>query len=229
MKKKIIVTLLLIFLLLLSFIIFFVISNFTNKKDTITGPLSGKIYYTNADGDEYIKFLSDSIYEMRQKTDDDLYKTIKGKYTYSDDNTILFDDNKEYMVQNGKIVSNEKLIYFNNEKLTDELINLRKVVIEYVDDIKKGNPNLAYPKNVRISLNECYLNNSNSIICGIDYNIYFDNYIKSVCDELEKDKMFFPYTYSNGYCENNYISNFLYFEVKEKNGNYELLKTYNNI
>ena len=52
---------------------------------------------------------------MRQKTDDDLYKTIKGKYTYSDDNTILFDDNKEYMVQNGKIVSNEKLIYFNNE------------------------------------------------------------------------------------------------------------------
>ena len=57
MKKKIIVTLLLIFLLLLSFIIFFVISNFTNKKDNITGPLSGKIYYTNADGDEYIKYI----------------------------------------------------------------------------------------------------------------------------------------------------------------------------
>ena len=30
-------------------------------------------------------------------------------------------------------------------------------------------------------------------------------YIKSVCDELDNDRMFFPYTGYTGYCENEYI------------------------
>ena len=44
------------------------------------------------------------------------------------------------------------------------------MIIDYLNQVGGESDNLTY------GLNECYLNNSNSIICGIDYNIYFDNY-----------------------------------------------------
>ena len=113
--------------------------------------------------------------------------------------------------------------------MVDEIIKLRNIAKEYVDEIKKNDPNLAYPKDVKAHMNTCYSLDDNRISCNITYDIYFDNYIKSVCDTLERDKMFFPYAISNGTCESSYISNSSYFELEKKDDNYKLIKTYDNL
>lgn len=63
----------------------------------------------------------------------------------------------------------------------------------------------------------------------LTYDIYFDNYIKSVCDELDNDRMFFPYTGYTGYCENEYIRNTNYFEMKRVNNTYKLNRVTNKL
>ena len=113
--------------------------------------------------------------------------------------------------------------------MVDEIIKLRNIAKEYVDEIKKNDPNLAYPKDVKAHMNTCYILDDNRISCNITYDIYFDNYIKSVCDELDNDRMFFPYTGYTGYCENEYIRNTNYFEMKRVNNTYKLNRVTNKL
>ena len=127
------------------------------------------------------------------------------------------------------ILENKNIIYFNSKNMIDEIIKLRNIAKEYVDEIKKNDPNLAYPKDVKAHMNTCYSLDNNRISCNITYDIYFDNYIKSVCDELDNDRMFFPYTGYTGYCENEYIRNTNYFEMKRVNNTYKLNRVTNKL
>lgn len=126
-------------------------------------------------------------------------------------------------------MENKNTIYFNSKNMVDEIIKLRNIAKEYVDEIKKNDPNLAYPKDVKAHMNTCYSLDDNKISCNITYDIYFDNYIKSVCDELDNDRMFFPYTGYTGYCENEYIRNTNYFEMKRVNNTYKLNRVTNKL
>ena len=123
--------------------------------------------------------------------------------------------------------------------LNEEAEFLKKIIKDYTagnfleeiidDEIKKNDPNLAYPKDVKAHMNICYNLDDNKISCNITYDIYFDNYIKSVCDELDNDRMFFPYTGYTGYCENEYIRNTNYFEMKRVNNTYKLNRVTNKL
>ena len=57
------------------------------------------------------------------------------------------------------------------------------MIIDYLNQVGGESNNLTY------GLNECYLNNSNSIICGIDYNIYFDNIFYFICSTIRFNLM----------------------------------------
>ena len=57
--------------------------------------------------------------------------------------------------------------------MVDEIIKLRNIAKEYVDEIKKNDPNLAYPKDVKAHMNTCYSLDDNKISCNITYDIYF--------------------------------------------------------
>lgn len=204
---------------------------FYDKKDTVisNNDLSNKKYILNIEGSSYIKFDNDK-YEYRYKNEEEsYYNVVNGTYTLID-NIITLDNNISFQVLFDELIQNDnkKLVYFDSESYTEKLIKFKNVISDYVDDIKKSNANLAYPKNVKVDVLECFYKD-NKFICNINYNIYFDNYIKSVCDTLERDKMFFPYAISNGTCESSYISNSSYFELEKKDDNYKLIKTYNNL
>ena len=188
---------------------------FYDKKDTVisNNDLSNKKYILNIEGSSYIKFDNDK-YEYRYKNEEEsYYNVVNGTYTLID-NIITLDNNISFQVLFDELIQNDnkKLVYFDSESYTEKLIKFKNVISDYVDDIKKSNANLAYPKNVKVDVLECFYKD-NKFICNINYNIYFDNYIKSVCDTLERDKMFFPYAISNGTCESSYISNSSYFEL----------------
>ena len=51
--------------------------------------------------------------------------------------------------------------------MVDEIIKLRNIAKEYVDEIKKNDPNLAYPKDVKAHMNTCYSLDDNKISCNI--------------------------------------------------------------
>lgn len=204
---------------------------FYDKKDTVisNNDLSNKKYILNIEGSSYIKFDNDK-YEYRYKNEEEsYYNVVNGTYTLID-NIITLDNNISFQILFDELIQNDdkKLVYFDSESYTEKLIKFKNVISDYVDDIKKSNANLAYPKNVKVDVLECFYKD-NKFICNINYNIYFDNYIKSVCDTLERDKMFFPYAISNGTCESSYISNSSYFELEKKDDNYKLIKTYNNL
>ena len=204
---------------------------FNDKKDTVisNNVLSNKKYILNIEGSSYVKFNNDK-YEYRYKNEEEsYYNVVNGTYTLID-NIITLDNNISFQVLFDELIQNDnkKLVYFDSESYTEKLIKFKNVISDYVDDIKKSNANLAYPKNVKVDVLECFYKD-NKFICNINYNIYFDNYIKSVCDTLERDKMFFPYAISNGTCESSYISNSSYFELEKKDDNYKLIKTYNNL
>ena len=204
---------------------------FYDKKDTVisNNDLSNKKYILNIEGSSYIKFDNDK-YEYRYKNEEEsYYNVVNGTYTLID-NIITLDNNISFQVLFDELIQNDnkKLVYFDSESYTEKLIKFKNVISDYVDDIKKSNANLAYPKNVKVDVLECFYKD-NKFICNINYNIYFDNYIKSVCDTLERDKMFFPYAISNGTCESSYISNSSYFELEKKDDNYKLIKTYDNL
>ena len=133
------------------------------------------------------------------------------------------------------VVEGLKIDYVNisvgsSIKVGDTLVELDKDDLQAkVDEIKKNDPNLAYPKDVKAHMNTCYSLDDNMISCNITYDIYFDNYIKSVCDELDNDRMFFPYTGYTGYCENEYIRNTNYFEMKRVNNTYKLNRVTNKL
>lgn len=204
---------------------------FYDKKNTVisNNDLSNKKYILNIEGSSYIKFDNDK-YEYRYKNEEEsYYNVVNGTYTLTD-NIITLDNNISFQILFDELIQNDdkKLVYFDSESYTEKLIKFKNVISDYVDDIKKSNANLAYPKNVKVDVLECFYKD-NKFICNINYNIYFDNYIKSVCDTLERDKMFFPYAISNGTCESSYISNSSYFELEKKDDNYKLIKTYNNL
>lgn len=204
---------------------------FTDKKDTVisNNVLSNKKYILNIEGNSYIKF--DNVkYEYRYKNEEEsYYNVVNGTYTLTD-NIITLDNDISFKILSDELIKNDnkKLVYFDSESYTEKLIKFKNVISNYVDDIKKSDANLAYPKNVKVDVLECFYKD-NKFICNINYNIYFDNYIKSVCDTLERDKMFFPYAISNGTCESSYISNSSYFELEKKDDNYKLIKTYDNL
>ena len=232
MKKRILLIICFVVTFVLSFFAGFLISKldlFKEKEPEVNNILNGNTFYLNEDGKSYIKFTSNEDYEYRFNSEDNNYKQINGKYTLSNDNVTL--DNKEkFTIKNDiLILGNKNIIYFNSKNMVDEIIKFRNIAKEYVDEIKKNDPNLAYPKDVKAHMNTCYSLDDNKISCNITYDIYFDNYIKSVCDTLERDKMFFPYAISNGTCESSYISNSSYFELEKKDDNYELIKTYDNL
>ena len=169
-------------------------------------------------------------YEYRYKNEEEsYYNVVNGTYTLTD-NIITLDNDISFKILSDELIQNDnkKLVYFDSESYTEKLIKFKNVISNYVDDIKKSDANLAYPKNVKVDVLECFYKD-NKFICNINYNIYFDNYIKSVCDTLERDKMFFPYAISNGTCESSYISNSSYFELEKKDDNYKLIKTYDNL
>ena len=204
---------------------------FNDKKDTVisNNVLSNKKYILNIEGSSYVKFNNDK-YEYRYKNEEEsYYNVVNGTYTLID-NIITLDNNISFQVLFDELIQNDnkKLVYFDSNTYTEKLIKFKNVISNYVDDIKKSDANLAYPKNVKVDVLECFYKD-NKFICNINYNIYFDNYIKSVCDTLERDKMFFPYAISNGTCESSYISNSSYFELEKKDDNYKLIKTYNNL
>lgn len=204
---------------------------FTDKKDTVinNNVLSNKKYILNIEGNSYIKFCNDK-YEYRYKNkEESYYNVVNGTYTLTD-NIITLDNNISFKILSDELIQNDtkKLVYFDSESYTEKLIKFKNVISNYVDDIKKSDANLAYPKNVKVDVLECFYKD-NKFICNINYNIYFDNYIKSVCDTLERDKMFFPYAISNGTCESSYISNSSYFELEKKDDNYKLIRTYDNL
>lgn len=204
---------------------------FTDKKDTVisNNVLSNKKYILNIEGNSYIKFDNDK-YEYRYKNEEEsYYNVVNGTYTLTD-NIITLDNDISFKILSDELIQNDnkKLVYFDSESYTEKLIKFKNVISNYVDDIKKSDANLAYPKNVKVDVLECFYKD-NKFICNINYNIYFDNYIKSVCDTLERDKMFFPYAISNGTCESSYISNSSYFELEKKDDNYKLIKTYDNL
>ena len=204
---------------------------FYDKKDTVisNNDLSNKKYILNIEGSSYIKFDNDK-YEYRYKNEEEsYYNVVNGTYTLTD-NIVTLDNNISFKILSDELIQNDnkKLVYFDSNTYTEKLIKFKNVISNYVDDIKKSDANLAYPKNVKVDVLECFYRD-NKFICNINYNIYFDNYIKSVCDTLERDKMFFPYAISNGTCESSYISNSSYFELEKKDDNYKLIKTYNNL
>lgn len=204
---------------------------FTDKKDIVisNNVLSNKKYILNIEGNSYIKFDNDK-YEYRYKNEEEsYYNVVNGTYKLTD-NIITLDNDISFKILSDELIQNDnkKLVYFDSESYTEKLIKFKNVISNYVDDIKKSDANLAYPKNVKVDVLECFYKD-NKFICNINYNIYFDNYIKSVCDTLERDKMFFPYAISNGTCESSYISNSSYFELEKKDDNYKLIKTYDNL
>ena len=182
---------------------------FYDKKDTVisNNDLSNKKYILNIEGSSYVKFNNDK-YEYRYKNEEEsYYNVVNGTYTLTD-NIVTLDNNISFKILSDELIQNDnkKLVYFDSNTYTEKLIKFKNVISNYVDDIKKSDANLAYPKNVKVDVLECFYKD-NKFICNINYNIYFDNYIKSVCDTLERDKMFFPYAISNGTCESSYISN----------------------
>lgn len=190
---------------------------FYDKKDTVisNNDLSNKKYILNIEGSSYVKFNNDK-YEYRYKNEEEsYYNVVNGTYTLTD-NIVTLDNNISFKILSDELIQNDnkKLVYFDSNTYTEKLIKFKNVISNYVDDIKKSDANLAYPKNVKVDVLECFYKD-NKFICNINYNIYFDNYIKSVCDTLERDKMFFPYAISNGTCESSY--------------NYKLIKTYDNL
>ena len=204
---------------------------FYDKKDTVisNNDLSNKKYILNIEGSSYIKFDNDK-YEYRYKNEEEsYYNVVNGTYTLTD-NIVTLDNNISFKILSDELIQNDnkKLVYFDSNTYTEKLIKFKNVISNYVDDIKKSDANLAYPKNVKVDVLECFYKD-NKFICNINYNIYFDNYIKSVCDTLERDKMFFPYAISNGTCESSYISNSSYFELEKKDDNYKFIKTYDNL
>ena len=224
MKKRILLIICFVVTFVLSFFAGFLISKldlFKEKEPEVNNILNGNTFYLNEDGKSYIKFTSNEDYEYRFNSEDNNYKQINGKYTLSNDNVTL--DNKE------KFTIKNDIIYFNSKNMVDEIIKLRNIAKEYVDEIKKNDPNLAYPKDVKANMTTCYSLDDNKISCNITYDIYFDNYIKSVCDELDNDRMFFPYTGYTGYCENEYIRNTNYFEMKRVNNTYKLNRVTNKL
>lgn len=232
MKKRILLIICFVITFVLSFFAGFLISKldlFKEKEPEVNNILNGNTFYLNEDGKSYIKFTSNEDYEYRFNSEDNNYKQINGKYTLSNDNVTL--DNKEkFTIKNDiLILENKNIIYFNSKNMVDEIIKLRNIAKEYVDEIKKNDPNLAYPKDVKAHMNTCYSLDDNRISCNITYDIYFDNYIKSVCDELDNDRMFFPYTGYTGYCENEYIRNTNYFEMKRVNNTYKLNRVTNKL
>lgn len=191
---------------------------FYDKKDTVisNNDLSNKKYILNIEGSSYIKFDNDK-YEYRYKNEEEsYYNVVNGTYTLTD-NIVTLDNNISFKILSDELIQNDnkKLVYFDSNTYTEKLIKFKNVISNYVDDIKKSDANLAYPKNVKVDVLGCFYKDS-KFICNINYNIYFDNYIKSVCDTLERDKMFFPYAISNGTCESSYISNSSYFELEKK-------------
>lgn len=204
---------------------------FNDKNDTVisNNVLSNKKYILNIEGSSYVKFNNDK-YEYRYKNEEEsYYNVVNGTYTLID-NIVTLDNNISFQILSDELIQNDnkKLVYFDSNSYTEKLIKFKNVISNYVDDIKKLDANLAYPKNVKVDVLGCFYRD-NKFICNINYNIYFDNYIKSVCDTLERDKMFFPYAISNGTCESSYISNSSYFELEKKYDNYELIKTYDNL
>ena len=204
---------------------------FYDKKDTVisNNDLSNKKYILNIEGSSYIKFDNDK-YEYRYKNEEEsYYNVVNGTYTLTD-NIVTLDNNISFKILSDELIQNDnkKLVYFDSNTYTEKLIKFKNVISNYVDDIKKSDANLAYPKNVKVDVLGCFYKDS-KFICNINYNIYFDNYIKSVCDTLERDKMFFPYAISNVTCESSYISNSSYFELEKKDDNYKLIKTYDNL
>lgn len=226
MKKQTLILLCFLIVFIVGFFLLFFLSNinlFRKKEVTINNILSGNTFYLNEEGESYIKFISNEDFEFRKLEDND-YIMITGKYKLENDNIIL--DNKDKFIIIDDMLffnNNSSLIYFNSKNIVNEIIKLRNIVINYVNDIKKNNPNLAYPKDIKIYMNKCYLKNNSLLVCSIDYNIYFDNYIKSVCDQFENDKMFFPYTGYSGYCENEFVRNKKYFEIKKYKETYKLI------
>ena len=217
MKKRILLIICFVVTFVLSFFAGFLISKldlFKEKETEVNNILNSNTFYLNEEGKSYIKFTSNEDYEYRFNSEDNNYKQINGKYTLSNDNVTL---------------DNKNIIYFNSKNMVDEIIKLRNIAKEYVDEIKKNDPNLAYPKDVKAHMNTCYSLDDNKISCNITYDIYFDNYIKSVCDELDNDRMFFPYTGYTGYCENEYIRNTNYFEMKRVNNTYKLNRVTNKL
>lgn len=225
MKKKLII---IIIVLVIFCLILFVLNYKNDKKEVIVkdNKLSGNIYYTNVTTNEYIKFISNTDYEYNVKKDDG-YDKITGNYTI-DNNIINLDNKHSLTLNNNNLINDDNLVFFSSDNLISSLISFKKIVSDYVDDIKKNDPNLIYPKDVKISLDKCYLKNNN-YVCRIEYNIYFDNYVKDVCDLKENDKMFYPYTEMIGFCENEFIRNTKYFIMKFENNSYKLINTSNNL
>ena len=194
---------------------------FNDKKDTVisNNVLSNKKYILNIEGSSYVKFNNDK-YEYRYKNEEEsYYNVVNGTYTLTD-NIVTLDNNISFKILSDELIQNDnkKLVYFDSNTYTEKLIKFKNVISNYVDDIKKSDANLAYPKNVKVDVLEWFYK-YNKFICNINYNIYFDNYIKSVCDTLERDKMFFPYAISNVTCESSYIINSSYFELEKKYDN----------
>ncbi len=238
MKNKIIFIIITITFLIIGLFIGFIISNklINNNQKITDNMLLNKKYILNIDEDSYIKFNIDK-YEYNIKINDE-YKLITGKYTISDDNNIILDNKVSMKLENNKLIVNDNLtnlnsaylIYFDSNLFTYEFSMIKNVVTDYVDNIKKNNPNLAYRDKISINILSCYskIDNEN-LVCDIEYNIYFKNYIKYVCDEKENDKMFFPYTIESGTCESSYIRNRSLFEMEFKNSHYLLKEIYKEI
>lgn len=194
MKKLILLIICFVITFIISFFSGFLISKldlFKEKKTEVNNILNDNTFYLNEEGKSYIKFTSNTDYEYRFNSEDNNYKQVNGKYTISND-TIFLDNKEKFTIKNNiLILEKEGTIYFNSNNMVDEIIKFRNIAKEYVDEIKKNDPNLAYPKDVKSYMNACYMLDDKSISCNITYDIYFDNYIKSVCDELDNDKIFF--------------------------------------
>ena len=152
MKKRILLIICFVVTFVLSFFAGFLISKldlFKEKEPEVNNILNGNTFYLNEEGKSYIKFTSNEDYEYRFNSEDNNYKQINGKYTLSNDNVTL--DNKEkFTIKNDiLILENKNIIYFNSKNMIDEIIKLRNIAKEYVDEIKKNDPNLAYPKDVK--------------------------------------------------------------------------------
>ena len=141
MKKRILLIICFVVTFVLSFFVGFLISKldlFKEKEPEVNNILNGNTFYLNEEGKSYIKFASNEDYEYRFNTEDNNYKQINGKYTLSNDNVTL--DNKEkFTIKNDiLILENKNTIYFNSKNMVDEIIKLRNIAKEYVDEIKKN-------------------------------------------------------------------------------------------
>lgn len=214
----------------------------TNKNDS-KNSLAGKIFYSNLEGKEYIKFIDDTSYIRHYFQENGYYGSAptenKGTYVYNGKDSITLNNKEILTLKNNQIIFPKEQIgiglksklYFNSEIIMDEFSLLKDAIDESFNEPQSDIGGIEYAPYSRIdhNISEClYSYEMNKMICWTSTNIFFDpslNYSSEKCDTIETNP-FNAWTIGTGDCLSDHIEKFLGYSFEKKDNKYIISESF---